>query len=56
MQCTMRAWTLLWSTRIRAVPQLPHVYSTVGPGPSSTGGALVTAARASGGGTVLSAF
>ncbi len=56
MQWTMRMRGLLWSARIRAAPQCPQVYSTVGPAPSSTGGALATAARASGGGTILSVF
>jgi hypothetical protein len=56
VQWTMRMWGLLWSTRIRAAPQCPQVYSTVGRASSSNGGALATAARASGGGTILSVF
>ena len=45
MQWTRRLWGLLWSTRIRAAPQCPQAYSTVGPASSSTGGALATAFR-----------
>jgi hypothetical protein len=56
VQWTMRTWGLLWSSRMRAVPQCPQAYSTVGSAPSSTGGALATAAMASGDGTILSVF
>jgi hypothetical protein len=56
VQWTKRLWGLLWSTRIRAAPQRPQVYSMVGSAPSSTGGASATAATASGGGTILSVF
>jgi len=56
VQWTMRTWGLLWSTRIRAAPQYPQAYSTVGPTPSSKGGALATAAMANGGGTILRVF
>jgi hypothetical protein len=56
VQWTMRTWGLLWSTRMRAAPQFPQVYSAVGSTPSSTGGASATAAMASGGGTILSVF
>jgi hypothetical protein len=56
VQWTMRTWGLLWSTRIRAAPQCPQAYSTVGRASSNTGGALATAAMASGGGTILSVF
>src|SRR5262245_23633560 len=53
---TMRTWTLCWFTRIRATSQFPQVYSTVGSGASSTGGASAIAAVASGWETILSAF
>jgi len=56
VQWTMRTCGLLWSTRIRAAPQCPQAYSTVGRASSNTGGALATAAMASGGGTILSVF
>ncbi len=56
LQWTMRTWALLWSTRISAAPQFPHIYSTVGSASSSTGGALAAAAVTSGGGTILSVF
>ena len=56
MQWTMRLWGLLWSTRIRA-PTVPtgvlYCRSSL---PPNTGGALATAAMASGGGTILSVF
>jgi hypothetical protein len=43
-------------TRIRAAPELPHVYSTVGSRPSSSGGAFPTALTTIGSGTTLSVF
>jgi hypothetical protein len=43
-------------TRIRAAAHFPHVYSTVGFRPISTGGAFPTAATIIGSGTTLSVF